>query len=302
MSNKISKIINILFYISIIYNINQIIKKNNTFNNIKEFHNIIKSNESNAIFEDSILVENIRSNVIRNIEESYIFNNINRDFILDSLKNIKIKFIDTHNYTLTDSTTASFFRMRLIEELINDTYHFRKLTPSNYDNIIIVDIKYLNDKELRDRYLYDIITHELYHYVDLLYGDNNLYYHSKDLELSEFVDREIFDNREYVNLKILKICGYIPYMVSEVNDISIFPTFRISGNFEYLSQNIELFARWMTFKSKLVKQKYIDNINSDIDVYIILDYTRDIEVDIFDMELLLTLDLDKIEELNNILK
>lgn len=297
MIEKIWK--NVLIYLTLLIFVNHIInfyEEYRVYREVKDFYEKISSIENNPIGFDKEKIEKIKIETIQNIKESEQFNKLGKDFILDSLQSAKIKILEPKGYLFLKKTTAAFFiQLGDFEESIKNDFLLKRIEPSPYKNLIIINKKYLEDDDLPE-----ILTHEIYHYVDALFGDDK--YLSDKLNLSEFIDKNIIDNKSYLKKKASIIFNIVNTENEELKNLSNKLSLSTIKNVEYLSNNREIFARWKTFKTKLIQKGYIENINSDVTLNIVLEYCEKSRTNIEDFNLLLVIDLDKIEELDSLLK
>ena len=170
-------------------------------------------------------------------------------------------------------------------------YPIFKMNSTSVENIIIVNKKYENDEDLPN-----MLVHEIYHYVDALLGQKNDL--SKELNLSQFIDKNV-DNqaRKYSSIYGRKFSETSPDIKKLLKELSM----KTISNIEYLKSSEEIFARWKTFKSYMIKKGYIKDMNSPVDNELFMKYITNIKsINSEDLEFLLVIDWDKIPELGKL--
>lgn len=259
---------------------------------VKRLFTIINSTSDYPTGDNIETIENVKNDIIYQIQKSNLYNNIGKEYILDSIKSIKFKIFDpTGRRILKKTTAAMFVKVGMIDDELSDNFFLKGLN-SPIKNIILINKNYLSDEELPE-----ILTHEIYHYVDFLYGgDDEL---SDKLDLSNFVDKNI-SNKKYLFNKterIFNLSGLDDDIKNQANDFSK----DALKNVDYLTSNNEIFVRWKTFKSKLVKLGYIEDVKSVVNRETIDKYNKYNSISLTDLDILLILDWDKIYELDMIL-
>lgn len=298
MVNEKITLKNILFYLSLFYIGHYGIDYYKGYSGIKHFYNEVNSQINIPVGEDKIKIEEIRDNTISQIENSDLFNEYNKKMIIDSLKTIDIHFITVRkNDIIKESIAAMFIQMDSLTENLHKDYLFKYIDlESNYNNIILINSNYKDDKDLPE-----MLTHEIYHYVDALLDKL-----SQKIDFTEFIDNNITkeDNKRYLIDKTSRIFSLNKSKINKNKDLQniiIALTSSITKDINYLSKNEEIFARWKTFKSKLQKYGYIQHISDKINTNIIYEYMDSEYKNELDLELLLILDLNKIEKLDNLI-
>lgn len=295
----------VLFYLSMLYFGHQIYnfyKEVKISNEISSVFKQINATNNYPTGDKKIIIDSVRNDIVKQVQNSYIFNKYGKEYLLDSLRTVTIKFIEpTGDFIVRDNTIAIFIKLDGFEKHFEDNFlsYFFNIQSSK-KNVILINSDHMDDDDLAE-----VITHEIYHYVDMLLGDKD--YLSTNLELSKFVDEKIINDKHYLTYKafiilnggnnIIKINKENTRLKSLIKDISTMTV----DNIEYLSSNEEIFARWKTFKCKLVNLGYIDKMETNLTTSIMSDYS-DNSVSLMDLDLLLILDWSKIVEMDNLIK
>ena len=198
-----------------------------------------------------------------------------------------MKFIEpTGKLILNKKNVALFIKLGDLEKILNDD-RFR----SSKKNMILINIKHINDDDLSE-----VLTHEIYHYVDVLL--DNI---SDKLELSKFVDKNIINDKNYLNYKAaLLLDADTKNLNNYISDLIADIAINTVDNIEYLSDDGEIFVRWKSFKSKMVKLGYLKSLSDKIDQREITKYLQNNKVSLTDLDILLVLDWNKMEELDSL--
>ena len=256
----------------------------------------INSPASNPKEEEIGLIESIREKVISNVQSSDLFNKFGKKYVIDSLKKVAFKVVNSRDYysNIDKISMACYinlpsFKATSIESPL--------LSEPSMDNLIVINRDFIK----KDDYP-QILTHEIYHYLDKLLAKNGSRYLSNEIDMSQFIDLKIKD-KDYAIKKFLLInCFDIKNHPNDIiyqygNDWYKMKKDEIS----YYGSDVELFARWKTFRTKLIEMRYTKDGKSitldDISNYIISKST-----DGDDIELLYIINLSKIDEIENIIK
>lgn len=298
MINEKISLKNILFYLSLLYIGHHGYDYYKGYSNLKKFYNEVNSQLNIPVGEDKNKIEEIRNNTISQIENSDLFNNYNKKILIDSLKNINIHFITIREGDIIEeSVAAMFIQIDSLTEDIKKSYLFKYADlESNYNNIILI-----NNNNKDDENLPEMLTHEIYHYVDALLDKL-----SSKIDFTEFIDINITkeDNKRYLIDKMSRLFSLNKEKLNKsekVQNIILQLTNSIAQDIDYLSKNQEIFARWKTLKSKLQKYGYIEHISDKINSDIIYDYMNSDDYNYLDLEILLILDINKIDKLDNLI-
>ena len=274
------------------------------YTKIKSLYNEVNSEKSVPKGEDKERVEEIRKQLISTINSSNFFKKSNKEWIVDSIKTINFKIVSDMsdmNYIANNSISGCYINL----ESIQKNYYFtNKIIPNkpSVNNIIIIDRKILDDEDC-----VEIIEHELYHYLDFLSGDKSKDndYFSDNIDFKEFIDDKVIDDRNHALYKYTAIhCRSTSSMSKSKRDNLSKLIFNASKeDYKYITSSTELFSRFKTFKSKLAKEGYIQDINQVLNKDIVVEYITDKSGDISydDLNLLLYLKFDKIDELDRLL-
>lgn len=272
-------------------------------------------NNGKATSQEAKLLEPIRHNLIEKIKKSNKFNKFNKQWVIDSMININFRIYDSSESNVLSSaskeTKAVFIQLG---EFTRKNKILNRFVESPTDeNLIIIRRSYINDVDLDM-----IIYHELYHYLDKLYGDDKQSYSDK-IKTEDFLDKKVPKDMDYTIKKFLlfiitdKVKDYKKAIHLNPNDdlisyIGIKDVFIDAAkdyikdlDFKYLSDSRELFARWNTLKMDLLSSGVIDNINDTVSLDDIGKYLNDKNVSkerkFIAYDILLQLDLNKIDEL-----
>ena len=296
------KFMDIVMYLSLLFAGNSTYNTFNDYKEINKLYTIVNSASYNGTSEQKQLVDSLKKNIIEQVRISPKFNKDIKSYILDSLQNITIKFANPTGEKLFKENSAAVY-MNLVEvkkALSNHLayYPILKINSTSKENIIIVNKKYENDEDLPN-----MLVHEIYHYVDALLGQKVEL--SRELNLSQFIDKNIDgQDKDYVIRKYSSIYGVkfsetntrIKELLKELSNKTI-------NHIEYLKLPEEIFARWKTFKSYMVKKGDIKDMNSPVDKDLFIEYVSSIKpsnMNTEDLEFLLIIDWDKIPELDKL--
>lgn len=254
---------------------------------INRMYNNINSDNPKYSISDSVY-NLVKYDIVKQVEESNLYKKCNKKNILDSLKSIKIKIVEP-NIIINESFAAMFVDIKSVTTELNKISVFEHL-KTDYSDIIL-----LQKRKLNDEYVAEMLIHEHYHYLDKL-----LNYKSDTIKKYNLSDKKITSVRHKIN-KIFYLFGFNDDKnTDELELTALSISSSINNDIGYLTDSKEVFVRWKTFKSKLVNLNYIYNINSTVDTTIIKEYFDKHTPNVFDLELLLTLDLDKLEILDKI--
>ena len=276
-------------------NINKIYKDYKQNKEIHYLYNIINSTTNYPTGEEKEIIENTRNEVIDQIKQSDLFNKFGKPYIIDSIKTATIKIADIDIDIISSDVAAAYIYLEPFTKQLQSHDNFKDIKTTK-SNVILINKNFLDSNDLSD-----MLTHEIYHYVDKLYDS---IYVSTKLDLSQFIDKKI-QNKNYLKNKFSIINTGIPY--DELKDdklkdliIQYFDTYD-KGDIEYLTKPEEIYARWKTLKSKLIDSKIIQDYKNIITTKDIIKFSLDHKLGKEDLDLLLMIDLNKVEELDKLI-
>lgn len=147
------------------------------------------------------------------------------------------------------------------------------------------------------------ITHEIYHYLDKLIGDENVSY-SEEAELNKFADIKV-NNKEYA-IKKLSALLFGKFPDNKDSDLMnvLEDVYRdIKNDKKYYTSSSEIFARYEALKYDMIKAKIIFDINDEITIEklskFIIQCSTEEKIDNY--KFIFYLDLSKLHELDQLL-
>lgn len=269
-------------------------------NQLNRVYHEVNSTQSDPRGEEKSEVEKVRNDVIINIQNSELFKKFGKQYVIDSIKSVHFKILDDVSF-LDSKILACYIHLPLFKEAHPIQYKYTSEKPS-LENVIIVRRNALDEKDYAET-----ITHELYHYLD-----NLVDYKSKKVDMSKFIDDRVATDDEYAFTKMIGLLAVPRRNIDKESNSGIKETMtsyikEFKKQFKYLSSNSELFARWKTFKSKLLELGYIKDINQtptidDVSKYLAGWMEKGARNNDTDMDLLLVLDFYKLGELDKMIK
>ena len=255
---------------------------------------------------DKEIIEETRSKLIENVRNSNLFKRFNRESIIDSLKSITIRIVDTLQIGGTIGLPNGEYSGVCIN-IDKSNFTNKLMKPPDGENFILIERYTLNDKY---NHFDDVLCHELYHYIDRLYNGKNEYY-SKSINLEQFFDKKINDIK-YAKSKIRYLLFLIgkdeKYNAKDLVDTDVDVEYnRLIDMKEYFQGHSEIFTRFNTTKERMIKFGIIKSMNDRINDTIVSKYMvkmlqkKDIQGFYEATELFFYLDLGKIEDLDKIL-
>ena len=274
------------------------------YKQIKKVYDVINSSQ-NLSTKDQEKINKIRDSVISEIKSSNLFNRFGKEFVLDSIRNTQFLISDLS--ISTENTVACYINLdplksRLVSKLAEEP-------PS--DNYIIIRKSYYEKASYNE--ISQTITHELYHYLDKLIGNKNKYY-SDIVNIDKFVENP---SKEEAKLKIKDLLALSDDNPKELIDQITTEIYSICmENSDYYASNHEIFTRFKTMKSDMIKLGIIKDINQRVDIVNengeipVRRYIQEIKKEknngaahkLFDIiSVLIRIKLDKIRELDKII-
>lgn len=276
-------------------NVNKIYKDYKQNKEVHYLYNIINSNTNYPTGKEKEIIENTREKVIDQIKQSDLFNKFGKSYIVDSIKNATIKIADIDIDLISKDVAAAYIYLEPFTKQLQSYDKFKDIKTTK-SNVILINKGYLDNADLSD-----MLTHEIYHYVDKLYDST---YISTKLDLSKFVDERIKSNK-YLKNKFAILNTGIPY--DELKDDKLkdligeyFDTYD-KEDIEYLTKPEEIYARWKTLKSKLIDSEIIEDYKSIVTTKDIINFSLKHKLGKEDLDLLLMIDLNKVEELDKLI-
>jgi len=279
------------------------------FIELKKVYDTVNSNTT-ASSSDLKLIELVRKNLIKNISESDVFKRTGRIYILDSLKSINIKVVDTITIVGQKDALGCYFDLNDFKSNWRNVF-FKNLNSNN--NFILLAKKLLKTPEDTT-----VIAHEIFHYFDKMLGNDSLAY-SEMKKLDSIFDQNI-DDTNYVYKKMSLIDPNIiqdtgqdkKHPISSIEkskaldrihtlNTSFYPIYIKEKR--YITSPREIFSRYLTAKNDMISKGILKSLNQkmmikDIQKYIIsqTDYSTKFDT----LELFYYLNLDKLDELDKI--
>lgn len=251
------------------------------FNDIRSVYNTINNEKSIPNEKDQAIIDSIRQDVIEIVTLSNKFKKFGKQSIIDSLRTIKI---------LTPPDEMAKSRGVFIN-LGNNKNPFVKMLldePSGGDNFIMIDRSILHNPDSAN-----VVSHELYHYLNKLYVDN-------DIKITQpILDKKIKDE-SYGCGKLAALLGKDYKKLDEEKKGLVYDMYsEIMAEKRYYMSDVEMFARWLTFKQGLLNYGIIKDINQKVKL---IDVVRDLTIkDNYNIEddliVVFCLDLKKMGEI-----
>lgn len=254
----------------------------------RQLYDIVNSPDYILKDSDKKLIDNIRKNIIDDIKISPLFKNLDREYIVDSIQNATIR-ISEPNMILKNVSAACFISLSNIER---NKFIYKKYISK--ENIIIINKEYINYPDLSS-----LLTHEIYHYIDKLYGEQDDY--TSNINLNEFLDKLILSDDDYANSKIKYLFKLNNQEIKKIHTVDLLKIYR--DDYDYYTSNKEIFARWKTLKSKIVRTGILKDMNDNLTEEKLNLYLKSADsINPTELDILVVLDLNKIEKLDEFLK
>lgn len=274
------------------------------YKKINNLYSEINSPDSRPSIEEKELLESIRQKLINDVKDSSKWNKFGKDKLLDSLKVVEFRIVDSIDYENKISKNSSACFINLDNLKSSTSFFLKKVVKEPSQNNIIV----VRRDALKYDHFEDILIHELYHYLDKLLALNN--------DFSKFIDTDVKD-KHYASKKfafILKSFAESKDRSKEqiksfklyYDDGKLGDLYEISKDlidpwlkeYDYYSSPDELFARWWTLKSDMKQKGIIKNIEDRITLEDISDYLKKGAGD-DSYDIIMILDWDKLEDFQN---
>lgn len=267
-----------------------------TAKSINHIYQVVNSPKSDPTESEKKTFDAIRKQMIESVRNSDRFQRFNKEWVIDSLKNIKVKVLDSIDLEGSNpkSTLGAYFYIKPY----NDKWISKPIGwihGESDDNLVFIKREILDDKDLDE-----ILIHELYHYLDRLMS------YPDETKRLYFFDKKAFKDDKYTLNKLARIM-----MANQRNYDTLSNDMKRQIKYlyddwkskkSYYQEPGELFARWNTLKSDMLKDGCLKDINqcpTKKDIYEFL-FTRR-RVDAQYLPLLLVLDWDRLEEFNRIM-
>lgn len=260
------------------------------YSKIKDIYTVVNSDKSIPSKEESEYIEKIRTEVIEEIKGSNLFKKFNKQYIIDSLSTIQFRVVDS-TIVFSENSKACYLYIKPIK----GKYKYLLSEPSG-ENFIII-----NRKGMKDSNYVSSVVHEIYHYFDKLVDSGNRRY-SEIVDISQYVDKNI-NNENYTKKKIMALMLFVNASGKDENDIvnAIYDDYM--SNKEYYTSDNELFARYKTLKSDMLKDGIIYNINQTPTIEDLANYLIGVKgiKRVEHLYLLLSIDLKRLKELDSLI-
>jgi len=263
------------------------------YKTLKKIYTAVNSPTSIPSGEDAILIGRIKNEVLSDIEKSNLFNKFGKQFVLDSIRNTNFKIVDTIDFLESEEgymTLACFLDISRIKNQIKN----HLLNVPSGDNFIIIQRSTMTKPNIAST-----ITHEIYHYLDKLIGDDNDY--SRKSKLSRFIDTRVDDKEAAIRKLSIILFEELPD--TKKMDILLDTYNDISNDRKYFSSDVEIFARYKTLKHDMVRQGVLSDSNEKLTIRKIAEFLSRCEPDekLRNFRFIFYLDLGKLDELDKIL-
>ena len=146
------------------------------YKHVEKIFTVINSSSSIPSKSESLKLEQIRSEVIKNIKESDIFNRFDKPFIIDSISNIEFKVIDKD---IIDRPNGVAVGVYISLSKMKSKWKYKYLDKPKSDNFILILRSQMDSPDLSET-----VVHEIYHYFDNLSGNSDIEY-SKNKTIDE---------------------------------------------------------------------------------------------------------------------
>lgn len=205
-------------------------------------------------------IDSIKNDLIAKVESSDLFNRFGKKYIIDSLKNTQFRVVDDIPIKFNGVILGMYIDIKKIKD--EKKYKFLEIPKG--DNFILIRRDKMNEPDFPET-----IIHELYHYLDRLYSkDTNrrgIDLMSSNMDINSILDQRLFDKQYACNKLSILLSGekyrtLPPNMKGNVDDLYDI----LMDNRGYYASNGEVFARWQTFKHRLVNNDIIKTTSQTI--------------------------------------
>lgn len=199
-------------------------------------------------------IDSIKSTVILNTGNSFRINDLQKNEIKKSIKNIQFKIVENLGITIDQKS------MYMVACYVNtDLYQIYGLKAKNY---IFIDKDKMYDEKIDN-----VIIHELYHYIDNLIGKNGFY--SDKVNFKSYIDTttttQVFKFVALLNPKIIYSDSLVISNETLLLSYSLLNIMNMHS--PYFSSNHELYARYQTMKYDMVRMNIISKLSDNISDY-----------------------------------
>jgi hypothetical protein len=264
---------------------------------------VVNSTKSDPLQKEQLFIDSIKNDFTARIKNEKLFSESQKEWIIDSLKTIQFKVIDSG---LLDerNARACFINLDYLKEKVKG----RKLVAlalddfPNNSNFIILKRSYITTDPTYKR----SVVHELSHYYhDLIKGAV-----MEVPKMSDYVDKRISDDL-YMQKKIRSLFGITIDNIKDKKKSEIVKLLvrsicaELRQNEEYLTSEDELYARFKTLKHHMHQQGFIKDMKHPVtkdDVMLFIESTYDyLPSDNFveHAAILVYIDLDKISQIKD---
>lgn len=265
------------------------------YTNLKRLYSVVNSPSNSPSGLDKELIDAVRRNVLLDIESSDLFNRFNKKFVLDSIKNMSFRIVDTIDFAGKLSSAACYIDISSLKKPLKNIF----LDVPKGDNFIIIERKTMNDPEV-----VSIITHEIYHYLDHLLGKK--YSYSEEVRLDTVIDKRIKDKKWGMNKIALLIFGktFEQCVKLDSKSVEVFGDLYDESiqNYDYYTSSSELFARYKTVKYEMVRLGIIKDMNEKLTIEKVSTLLIEhLDTDRRRLIIFFYLDMNKLDKIDNLL-
>lgn len=272
------------------------------YRGVKKIMDVVNSTQSDPLQREQQFIDSIKKEFTTKVKMEKLFSETQKEWIIDSLKTIQFKVIDSG---LLDETNANacFINIDPLKEKIKG----RKLVSLALDdfpdnsNFIILKRDYIT----KDPTYKMSVVHELSHYYHHLIREAQM----EVPKMTDFLDKRISDD-SYMQKKIRSLFGINGDIEDKKKSEIVKVLVRsicveLRQNEEYFTSEDELYARFKTLKHQMYEQNIIKDMKQPVtkdDVMLFIESTYDyLPSDNFveHAAILVYLDLDKISQIKD---